>query len=108
MKEKSKITRVISYFRKITMTEKKLFWLGVISVILVTIISVSMPILVSRIVSIVSDSVWPTSDVLNQLYSVLTIIVILEGLALLLWRLVGFFMIPLETKNMKKKYDAVF
>ena len=100
--------RVISYFRKMTMTRKRPFIVASVGMIIWSIASLVFPIYYTKIVDIIQSSTANRLEVVPVLMGVLLMMAIIEVIHILWWRMVGFGMVTLEPKVMRRIFQQCF
>ena len=101
--------RVISYFWKIAMKQKWLFFLWNLWGIIAAVTSLAVPIYYAKIIDLMT-SAWATDkhNIVAQLISTLVIIALFE-LGNIGWRrMFGFSLVPFEARSMKTIFNECF
>ena len=99
---------MISYFWKMTMTNKWPFILSCIGMIFASLASLILPIYYTKIVDVVQLSSATRLELVPVLMSILWVMVIIEIFSILWWRMVGFGMVKLEPKVMRRIFEKCF
>jgi len=100
--------RVVSYFWKMTMTRKWPFIIASVGMIISSLASLILPIYYTKIIDIVQTSTWDRTLLLPVLMGILISMAIIELFSIAWWRMVGFGMVSLEPKIMRKIYEQCF
>jgi ATP-binding cassette, subfamily B, bacterial len=100
--------RVVSYFWKMTMTRKWPFIIASVGMIISSLASLILPIYYTKIIDIVQTSTWDRALLLPVLMGILISMAIIELFSIAWWRMVGFGMVSLEPKIMRKIYEQCF
>ncbi len=107
-KKKVGTRRVVSYFRKMTMTRKWPFIIASVGMIIASLASLILPIYYTKIIDIVQTNTWNRPELLPVLMWILMSMAIIELFSIGWWRMVGFGMVSLEPKIMRRIYEQCF
>ena len=100
--------RVVSYFWKMTMTRKRPFIIASIGMVITSLMNLLLPIYYTRIVDVVQTATTNRMEFVPILMGILVTMGILELGSIAGWRMVGFGMVSLEPKVMKKIFQQCF
>jgi len=107
-KKKVSTWRVISYFWKMTMTRKWPFIISVFGVIIASLSSLLLPIYYTKIVDIVQTTEWSRTELVPVLLWILWIMAIIELFSIGWRRMIGFWLVNLEPKVMRRIFQQSF
>ncbi|MCX6823517.1 MAG: ABC transporter ATP-binding protein [candidate division SR1 bacterium] len=100
--------RVISYFWKQTMGRKWPFISAILGMIIASLASLILPIYYTKIIDIVQTSTASRTELVPVLLGILWIMAIIEIVSIGGWRMVGFGMVSLEPKVMRRIFQQCF
>ena len=111
--EKKKTTtvgtrRVISYFRKMTMTRKWQFISASLGMIITSLANLLLPIYYTKIIDIVQVDTVSRVILVPKLMWILIAMAIVEIFSVGWWRMVGFSSVNLEPRVMRRIYEQCF
>ena len=100
--------RVISYFRKMTMTRKRPFFIATVGMVFASLASLILPIYYTKIVDIVQIGEGSRAALVPVLMGILVTMAIIELFSIGWWRMVGFGLVSLEPKVMRRIFQQCF
>jgi len=100
--------RVISYFRRMTMTRKRPFIVATVGMIIASLTNLILPIYYTKIVDIVQTGDMNRSALVPILMGILFAMAIIEVFSIGWWRMVGFGLVSLEPKVMRRIFEQCF
>ncbi len=106
--KKTGARRVITYFWKMTMTRKRPFFLAVLGILIASLASLILPLYYTQIIDIVQASTGTRAQLVPVLLGILMSMAVIELFSMGWWRLVGFGLLQLEPRIMKKIYEQCF
>ena len=100
--------RVLLYFWKMTMARKRQFIIAVIGMIIASLATLILPIYYTKIVDIVQIGTASRASLVPVLMWILLTMAITELFSIGWWRMVGFGMVSLEPKVMRRIFQQCF
>ncbi len=100
--------RVISYFWKMTMTRKRPFIIATVGMVFASLASLILPIYYTKIVDIVQIGEGSRAALVPVLMGILVTMAIIELFSIGGWRMVGFWLVSLEPKVMRRIFQQCF
>ncbi len=100
--------RVISYFWKMTMTNRWPFFIALAGIIFASWTGLLLPIYYTKIIDIVQMTTKTRAELVPLLMWILVAMTILEIINISAWRMIGFGLVSLEPKVMRKIFEQTF